>query len=182
MISIMTHHFTIVFLAPCTTVSYDVRALKFNQDPLHVWFYEPEGEDNNDTSNDYGNHDDNSDNGTSTTSKSDEVIETSTVEKVEDISEKVEDNTENLNQSTKAKFSDPRYIYLYYTTADETTLSSEVMIDFAGFISATGGNLGLFLGFSFMGMIFELFDWIEAKWKTSNKLKHRKASKVKSRN
>ena len=153
-------------------MSYDVRALKFNQDPLHVWFYEPEGEDNNDTSNDYGNYEDNSDNGTSTTSKSDEVIETSTIEKVE----------ENLNQSTKAKFSDPRYIYLYYTTADETTLSSEVMIDFAGFISATGGNLGLFLGFSFMGMIFELFDWIEAKWKTSNKLKHRKASKVKSQN
>ena len=153
-------------------MSYDVRALKFNQDPLHVWFYEPEGEDNNDTSNDYGNYEDNSDNGTSTTSKSDEVIETSTIEKVE----------ENLNQSTKAKFSDPRYIYLYYTTADETTLSSEVMIDFAGFISATGGNLGLFLGFSFMGMIFELFDWIEAKWKTSNKLKHRKASKVKSKN
>ena len=115
------------------------------------------------------------DNGTSTTSKSDEASETSTVEKVEDISE-------NLNQSTKAKYSDPRYIYLYYTTADETTLSSEVMIDFAGFISATGGNLGLFLGFSFMGMIFELFDWIEAKWRTSNKLKHRKASKVKSQN
>ena len=171
----MTNHFTTFLLAPCTTVSYDVRALKFNQDPLHVWFYEPEVEDNNVTSNDYGNYEDNSDNGTSTTSKSDEAIDTSTIEKVEDI-------LENLNQSTKAKFSDPRYIYLYYTTADETTLSSEVMIDFAGFISATGGNLGLFLGFSFMGMIFELFDWIEAKWKTSNKLKHRKASKVKSQN
>ena len=71
---------------------------------------------------------------------------------------------------------------MYYTTADETTLSSEVMIDFAGFISATGGNLGLFLGFSFMGMIFELFDWIEAKLKTSNKSKRRKASNVKSQN
>lgn len=164
-----------LYLAPCTTVSYDVRALKFNQDPLHVWFYEPEGEDNNDTSNDYGNYEDNSDSGTSTTSKSNETSETSTEDQVEDISE-------NLNQSTKAKFSDPRYIYLYYTTADETTLSSEVMIDFAGFISATGGNLGLFLGFSFMGMIFELFDWIEAKLKTSNKSKRRKASNVKSQN
>ena len=153
-------------------MSYDVRALKFNQDPLHVWFYEPEGEDNNDTSNDYGNYEDNSDSGTSATSKSDEASETSTVEKVEDI-------LENLNQSTKAKFSDPRYIYLYYTTADETTLSSEVMIDFAGFISATGGNLGLFLGFSFMGMIFELYDWIEAKLKTNRTLRPKKASKVK---
>ena len=66
----MTNLFTMFFLAPCTTVSYDVRALKFNQDPLHVWFYEPEGEDNNDTSNEYGNYEDNSDNGTSTTSHS----------------------------------------------------------------------------------------------------------------
>ena len=69
----------------------------------------------------------------------------------------------NMNESTKVGYSQQRYIYLYYTTADETTLSSEVLIDFAGFISVIGGNLGLFLGFSFMGMIFELYDWIEAR-------------------
>ena len=67
------------------------------------------------------------------------------------------------NDSTKAEYSQRRYIYLYYTTADETRISSELLIDFVGFISAIGGNLGLFLGFSFMGMIFELYDWIEAR-------------------
>ena len=74
-----------------------------------------------------------------------------------------ERNSQNMNESTQVGYSQQRSIYLYYTTADETTLSSEVLIDFAGFISAIGGNLGLFLGFSFMGMIFELYDWIEAK-------------------
>ena len=74
-----------------------------------------------------------------------------------------EHDSQNMNESTKVGYSQQRYIYLYYTTADETTLSSEVLIDFAGFISAIGGNLGLFLGFSFMGMIFELYDWIEAR-------------------
>ena len=74
-----------------------------------------------------------------------------------------ERNSQNMNESTQVGYSQQRSIYLYYTTADETTLSSEVLIDFASFISAIGGNLGLFLGFSFMGMIFELYDWIEAK-------------------
>ena len=61
-----------------------------------------------------------------------------------------------------------RYVYLYYTTADEITYSSDLMIDFPGFISATGGNLGLFLGFSFMGMLFSLYEWIEARLLTRN--------------
>ena len=74
-----------------------------------------------------------------------------------------ERNSQNMNESTKVEYSQQRFIYLYYTTADETRISSELLIDFAGFISAIGGNLGLFLGFSFMGMIFELYDWIEAK-------------------
>ena len=74
-----------------------------------------------------------------------------------------EPNSQNMNESTKIEYSQERFIYLYYTTADETTISSELLIDFVGFISAIGGNLGLFLGFSFMGMIFELYDWIEAR-------------------
>ena len=74
-----------------------------------------------------------------------------------------ERNSQNMNESTKVEYSQQRFIYLYYTTADETRISSELLIDFVGFISAIGGNLGLFLGFSFMGMIFELYDWIEAR-------------------
>ena len=110
---------------------------------------------------------------TSTTSESGETSATRT-------REQEQDGSGNLYQSTKVGYSQPRYIYLYYTTADETTLTSEVMIDFAGFISATGGNLGLFLGFSFMGMIFELYDWIEARLQNSSKLNRRKSSKARS--
>ena len=57
----------------------------------------------------------------------------------------------------------PRYVYLYFTTADEMTYSSDLMIDFSGFISATGGNLGLFLGFSFLGLFFQLYEWLQSR-------------------
>ena len=56
-----------------------------------------------------------------------------------------------------------RYVYIYYTTANVITYSSDLMIDFPGFISSTGGNMGLFLGFSFMGMLFSLYEWMEAR-------------------
>jgi hypothetical protein len=58
---------------------------------------------------------------------------------------------------------------MYYTTADVTTYTSDRMINFPTFISATGGNLGLFVGFSFLGIFFSFFGWIQRK--TSNSLK-----------
>ena len=145
--------FTTFNLAPCQTVSYDVRASKFNQGPLRVWFPDPEEEAHYNKSSDY---EENSDSVTSPTLPSSETSDASN-------KDQEERDSQNMNESAKVGYSQRRYIYLYYTTADETTLSSEVLIDFAGFISAIGGNLGLFLGFSFMGMIFELYDWIEAK-------------------
>ena len=141
------------FLAPCQTVSYDVRVSTFNQGPLRVWFPEPEEEVYHDISGDY---EESSDSVTSPTLTSGETSETSN-------RGQKERNSQNMNESTKVKYSQERFIYLYYTTADETRISSELLIDFVGFISAIGGNLGLFLGFSFMGMIFELYDWIEAR-------------------
>ena len=141
------------FLAPCQTVSYDVRVSKFNQGPIRVWFPEPEEEVYYDISSDY---EENSESVTSPTLTSGETYEKSN-------RGRKERNSQNMNESTKIEYSQERLIYLYYTTADETTISSELLIDFVGFISAIGGNLGLFLGFSFMGMIFELYDWIEAR-------------------
>ena len=64
--------------------------------------------------------------------------------------------------------SQSRYVTLYYATADEITYSSDLLIDFPGFISATGGNLGLFLEFSFMGMLFTLYRWMEARFLNRN--------------
>ena len=58
-----------------------------------------------------------------------------------------------------------RYFYLYYTTADETEISSDRLVDLASFIGSVGGNLGLFLGFSFLGILFPLYEWAEKIYK-----------------
>ena len=55
----------------------------------------------------------------------------------------------------------PRYITMYYTTADIATFTSDKLVDFSAFISGIGGNLGLFLGLSFLGMLFWLYEWME---------------------
>ena len=54
-----------------------------------------------------------------------------------------------------------RYITMYYTTADIATFTSDKLIDFPSFVSATGGNLGLFLGFSFLGILFWFYEFME---------------------
>ena len=64
-------------------------------------------------------------------------------------------------ESKKNTTSFTRYITIYYTTANVATFTSEQLIDFPTFISATGGNLGLFLGLSFLGVLFSLYEYIE---------------------
>ena len=54
-----------------------------------------------------------------------------------------------------------RYITMYYTTADIATFTSDKLIDFPTFVSATGGNLGLFLGLSFLGILFWFYECME---------------------
>ena len=64
-----------------------------------------------------------------------------------------------------------RSIYVYYTTADETEFSSDRLIDFATFVGSVGGTLGLYLGFSFLGMFFPLYEQCEKiykKWMLKN--------------
>ena len=70
----------------------------------------------------------------------------------------------NSSQMPEAATSYPRYVYVYYSTSDEITYTSNLLIDLPTFISSTGGNLGLFLGFSFMGMLFSLYEWIEKRF------------------
>ena len=41
-----TSIFYISILAPCATISYDVTALQFIQDPMHVWFNDDDGDEN----------------------------------------------------------------------------------------------------------------------------------------
>ena len=65
-----------------------------------------------------------------------------------------------------------RFFYMYYTTADETQFTTDRLIDVATFIASVGGTLGLYLGFSFLGLLFPLYDYAEAsytKWKRKAK-------------
>ena len=58
-----------------------------------------------------------------------------------------------------------RFFYMYYTTADETQFTTDKLIDIATFIGSVGGTLGLYLGFSFLGMLFPLYDYAEESYK-----------------
>ena len=65
-----------------------------------------------------------------------------------------------------------RFFYMYYTTADETQFTTDRLIDVATFIASVGGTLGLYLGFSFLGLLFPLYDYAEAsytKWRRKSK-------------
>ena len=133
--SSFTNDIPLITTAPCRIVTYEARKLKFNQDPISVWF----GADNSE----------------------DEISTDSN----DDINENVNSNS-NKNQELGVadNIIKSRYVYLYFTTPDETTYSSELIIDFPTFISSIGGNLGLFLGFSCMGVLFPLYEWMEVRY------------------
>ena len=71
------------------------------------------------------------------------------------------------NKTNQTSFT--RYISMYYTSSDVTTLTEDKLIDFSGFVSAIGGNLGLFLGFSFLGMFSSLYECIETRLSAKSK-------------
>ena len=63
---------------------------------------------------------------------------------------------------------------MYYTTTAITTFETDTLIDFSTFVSAIGGNLGLFLGISFVGVLFSLYDWIQSKVSIFGRSNHEK--------
>ena len=121
--------------------------MQFIQDATNIWFEDngDENESNNDT----------------LTEVEDENFYNDTISQ-NDSGNKHEATFEERNRNGNRNLQ-WRTVYIYYTTADVITYSSDLMIDFPGFISSTGGNLGLFLGFSFMGMLFSLYEWMEAR-------------------
>ena len=54
-----------------------------------------------------------------------------------------------------------RLLSIEFITVDEVVYSSDRLIDIANFISSVGGNLGLFLGFSFLSLLFQFYDKAE---------------------
>ena len=133
--------------------------MKFKQDPLNAWFPIEHEDEHNHTLIETDN--DNEQNGTLIESEDDtrKNNDTDKTNKTADAEDKSDVQPGNMSEASY-----PRYIYVYYTTADETTYSSDLIVDFPSFISAIGGNLGLFLGFSFLGILFPFYDWIEERF------------------
>ena len=52
-------------------------------------------------------------------------------------------------------------IYLYYSSTEINVKSSELLVTFSSFVSAVGGNLGIFIGFSFLGFFTKFYDMIQ---------------------
>ena len=54
-----------------------------------------------------------------------------------------------------------RFVYVYYETADQIEFTSDRLFDLSAFIGTVGGTLGLYLGFSFLGIVFAFLEKIE---------------------
>ena len=134
-------------------VSYEGRELRFNQDPISLWFGGYTSEDDSSLEYDQENN---------------ETIDSKT------------DDYQELNDSDN--ITNSRYVYLYFTTPDEKYYSADLVIDFPTFISSIGGNLGLFLGFSCMGVLSRLYAWIEERYMKSNDNKINDQVKISDQN
>ena len=55
-------------------------------------------------------------------------------------------------------------VLFYYSSTSVKVISQEKILDFSNFLSAIGGNLGLFVGFSFLGFFTCLYDLIIRLW------------------
>ena len=56
-----------------------------------------------------------------------------------------------------------RWIYMSYSTTKVKISTTSRLIEFASFVGSVGGNLGLFVGFSFISMFFFVYEQLE-KW------------------
>ena len=54
-----------------------------------------------------------------------------------------------------------RVISMYYATTEVKVSTTSKLINIFNFISSVGGNLGLFIGFSFVRVFFFIFDCLE---------------------
>ena len=61
------------------------------------------------------------------------------------------------------KNSDDTVVSFKYQTMNVEVESEVVWVDFNSFVSATGGSLGLFLGFSIIDTLFYIFDLVYKK-------------------
>ena len=179
------------FLDSCYTYMYQGRSLAFQQDPINMWFpyTPPEDNDTSDANNTSTGNDTSDANNTSTGNDTFDANNTSTgndtsgANNTSTGNETLSFNSSNDSTNETSKNNDTlsddissnddstelerRFFYVYFTTADESTYTSDVLVDGASFISAVGGNLGLFLGFSFLGLLFPLYEKAERTYRKS---------------
>ena len=117
---------------PCSTHNYEGTALSYKKDPYDAWFGDL-FQDSSDSSD------------------------------VGDYKESAE-GSGDIPMPTTAKPTDPyatQEFKVYFSATHQTMYSSSRLLDFPSFVSSVGGNLGLFLGFSFLGICFPILELIE---------------------
>ena len=75
----------------------------------------------------------------------------------------IEDSKEENANSTKES---ARAIFMYYSTTDIKVSTTSKLISLSSFISSIGGNLGLFVGFSFLSTFFFFYNFLERAFQT----------------
>ena len=75
----------------------------------------------------------------------------------------IEDSKDDSKNSTKES---ARAIYMYYSTTDIKVSTTSKLISLSTFISSIGGNLGLFVGFSFLSTFFFFYNFLERLFRT----------------
>ena len=68
---------------------------------------------------------------------------------------------DEINKTEKETEPGYRYVAMYYATANVKISTRSKLINLSTFISSTGGNLGLFVGFSFISGFFYIYGLLE---------------------
>ena len=86
------------------------------------------------------------------------------------ISSEIEDNSNDRDKITiehkdiersEGSTNVPKFIMFYYSTTELKIETKELLLNFPNFLSAVGGNLGMFIGFSFLGFFSAFYDMIK---------------------
>ena len=70
-------------------------------------------------------------------------------------------NEHKDSKRSKGSTSVPKFIMFYYSTTELKIQTKELLLNFPNFLSAVGGNLGMFIGFSFLGFFSAFYDMIK---------------------
>ena len=71
--------------------------------------------------------------------------------------EKMDQNDGSKNNIISDEYGLFRAILMYYATTDVKVSSTAKLISLSSFISSIGGNLGLFVGFSFLSVLLFMY-------------------------